>query len=132
MLTTIGYSMEYNGIPLNSIEVGKVPLKEFSIIYGEDDDFIYRAYLKVDTEYKNFTVYVVEFVSADSKMSPESLCVSEVMHVEARFDGIRHVHFNREGPEGMPGYWYYPDWKEIVKIFQLVEKLESKYCDADL
>lgn len=121
-----------NGILLSSIKVNNVPLREFSVIYGEDGNFSYRAYLKVDTQYKNFTVYVVEFVSADSEMSLESICVSEVMHVEATFDGIRHVHFNRECPEGMPGYWYYPDWKEIVKIFQLVEELESKYCDKGL
>lgn len=121
-----------NGVPLETIKVSGTPVTGLPIVYGEEEGFGYRAYLKTEEGTPGFELLVVEFVSGSISTPMNFISVVEVMLVEARYDGIRHVHFNRECPESPPGYWYYPDWKDIVKIFQLVEELESKYCDTDL
>jgi hypothetical protein len=110
-------NMKLNGKPLAECELAL-----------ECNSRNYRLY--VEREESGFHAMAVEFISGggmdeDFWLSP-NLEVDQLFQVIARFDGVRHLEFNRESD--MPGYIYYPNMEGIILMMQKVREIEKQCC----
>jgi hypothetical protein len=130
------------------METSEVLLKELTFEDGtlvhkwpfvqiEDKAKFYRVYYKERvhsdgaTEGMGFDFCVVYWIGSGIQgehWSEESDCQVDVhMWGNALFDGIRHI-FN--GDSANSGYIYYPDTGGIIKVFECLRDLETKYCNS--
>jgi hypothetical protein len=91
-----------------------------------------RVYYSQSEDENGFEAACVEFASCaaggDHWLCPQ-LRVQVTFRAIARFDGVRHLHFNHySNDEDNKGYLYYPSIKGLRKALSALEKLEKKYC----
>lgn len=115
----------------NEIMLNNKKLSDCKLEYRDTQYSMYVDIDDVDGTCTGFYALVVEFVSSDEievedHWDGSDLIVNIVFNVIARFDGVRHLEFNREG--SMPGYIYYPGMEAMVKMFTKLREIEQEHC----
>lgn len=92
--------------------------------YSSDDIHIYV--LPDDNRNGGFEFYVLEWAGCNAGEELwQNPSVNVLIRGTARFDGIRHMHFDDEG------YLYYPDTCRLGMIMKILRSLEEELCDKD-
>ena len=102
-------------------------LKDCELAYqGQFDNL--RLY--IDKQDDGFQAIAVDFNSSDEGAVPwksDSFCVDVVFTLSCHFDGARHLQVARDN-EGIGGYLYYPNMKDLASMFSILRELELKLC----
>lgn len=92
-----------------------------------NEDFIIDVFdIKEDGNGFDFNVYYIDRVSR-CDLDYDNYEKVLFCHGIARYDGLRHLWFNKEKePEC---YMYFPDFTQIKQVFDKLHELEIKYCE---
>ncbi|HBN6266157.1 TPA: hypothetical protein L3N15_004138 [Vibrio parahaemolyticus] len=126
-------SLETDQRLLIDIRLNNKPLKDCELAF-QDKHNTYRLYVDKDPSGNGFQAYAVEFVycagnDINDPFNNPTCVVMELFHLEARSDGARHLHFNREAGD-TAGYMYYPDLQVLSEMFSILAKIETDICKS--
>ncbi len=103
-------------------------LKDCDLVYqGQHDNL--RLY--IDKQGDGFQAMAVELNSHDSDAvlwHSDSFFVDVVFTLSSCFDGARHLQVARDD-DGIGGYLYCPNMKDLAAMFNILRELELKLCD---